>query len=791
MFRNYFITAIRNLKRNKAFSIINIMGLALGLMCSLFIWLWVKDERNMDKFNAHSSQIYDIYERQFSGGKIQTQTYTPGVLADEMKRVLPQVQYASGFAQGFGWSTNTFRAENKIINENGAFAGADFFKIFNYKLIEADAASALSTPADIAVSRRMATNFFGSPQNAIGKTIRFNNEKDFRISAVFEAPQNASARFDYLINWYSFLEMHDNMKSWDNTGVATYVMLKPGTDAAKFQQKITHFLNKYSQFSGDYSVDLAMQPFDEMYLYSNFNSQGYPEGGRITYVRIFSLVAIFILLIACINFMNLTTARSIKRAKEIGVRKVMGAFRTSLIAQFIGEAIIMAFISMIIAVALAGLLLPAFNQLIQKQIILPLSDVSFWINIIVISLITGIFSGSYPAIFLSSFNPVKVLKGKLRSGSNHVAFRKVLVVFQFVLSVILIIGTIIVSKQVNYIQTKDIGYNRDNLLYIPQDGAIGPKYELFKQEAMQLPGIKSISRISQNPTVISTATWGVGWEGKDPNFKPTFSDAGVGYEFAKTMNIQVLQGHAFSKEFATDSIGYILNEAAVKETGYKNPIGMPFTLWGRKATIVGVIKDFNFSSLHSEIKPLVLYLENNGEKGTLLVRTQAGKATEALAGLGKLWKQMNPEFPFSFQFADEAYNRLYKNDEMAGKLSHWFAALAIFISCLGLLGLVMFTAEQRTKEIGIRKVLGANVVSVFGLLSKEFLLLVVIALLIATPVAWLAMSKWLQGYAYHTGISWWIFLLAGGSAILIALITVSFQAIKAAVANPVEALRSE
>lgn len=791
MFKNYFISAIRNLRMNKAFSIINIMGLTLGLMCSLFIWLWVRNERNMDHFNAHTSQLYNVYERVFTGGKIDAQRWTPGIMAEEMKRVFPQVQYACGFTTEKWWSDNTFQSGNKILNVDGGFAGKDFFLMFRYPLIEGSATDALNDPSDIVISRKMADNFFGSPQNAINKTIRMNNKTSLRVSAVYEIPDNTSQKFDYLINWYVFLEQHPNMKSWDNTGVNTYIMLKPGANPEKFRKEIPHFLNKYAQFNGDYHAELGLQRFDNMYLYSHFNSEGYPDGGRIEYVRLFSLVAIFILIIACINFMNLTTARSSKRAKEIGVRKVMGAYRLSLVVQFMGEAIMLAVISMILAVAIVALLLPAFDYLIQKQISLPVNNAFFWCGIILISLLTGILAGSYPALFLSSFKPVKVLKSKMKSGTGNVLLRKGLVVFQFVLSIVLIIGTILISKQVNYIETKNLGYNRENLLYIKQTGNINTQYQLFKNEALKMAGIQSVSWINQMPANMEFATWGVSWEGMDPSFKPTFSYAAVGYDFTRTMHIQVLEGHVFSKNYATDSVGYILNETAAKETGYKDPIGKPFTLWGKQATIIGLIKDFNFNSLHSKVKPMVLYMGESEPGGTILVRTQPGKTKEALLSLQKVWKQMNPAFPFSYQFADVAYEQLYQSEQMVGNLSHYFAVLAIFISCLGLLGLVMFMAEQRTKEIGIRKVMGATSFTIASLLSKDFLKLVLIAIVIASPIAWWAMNKWLQSYAYHTAVSWWIFAIAAAGAILIALVTVSFQAIKAAVANPVDSLRTE
>ncbi len=633
MIKNYLKTALRNLQKDKAFSAINIVGLVLGLACSLLIFLWVNDERNIDKFNANTAQLYNIYERQYTGGIIKVQPNTPGILADEMKRVLPQVQYACGFFNKKAITVITFQAGNKILKEEGAYAGADFFKMFSYKLIEGEANSALDAPADIAISCKMAIDFFGSAHNAIGKTIRFENKKDLQVAAVFEAPENASTRFEYLINWQTFLEEYESMKSWGNTGVSTNVMLKAGTNTTAFEKQVIHFLDKYSESSAGYKVELSTQRFDEMHLHSNFNSQGQLEGGRIEYVHLFSIVAIFILLIAFINFMNLTTARSVKRAREIGVRKVVGALRSSLIGQFIGEAVMLAFISIIIALALVILILPAFNTLTQKQILSPVSNVSFWLAIIMITLITGIISGSYPALFLSSFNPVTVLKGTLKLSGSNIMFRKGLVVFQFVLSIVLIIGTIVVSRQVNYIQTKNLGYSRENLIYIPQEGELGKNYNVFKQEALKMQGIKSISRTEQAPANITSTTLGVDWDGKDPNSKPTFGNAGVGYDFVKTMDLEILEGRDFSRDYAKDSVGLILNEEAVKMTGYKNSVDKFFTLWGRKATIIGVVKDFHFNSLHVPVSAMVMFLNENDNEGTILVKTRPGQAKEALASL--------------------------------------------------------------------------------------------------------------------------------------------------------------
>ena len=788
MLKNYLLVGFRNLTRNKAFSAINILGLALGLTCSLFIALWVHDERTMDQFNVHSDRLYAIYQRQHTGGIIKPQYTNQGIMADEMKRVLPEVQYASGVTSP---EVNTFEGNKKILKETGIYAGEDFFTMFTYPLLEGDKATVLSESPNIAISRKMATDLFGGTGAAIGKPIRLNNGLTLKITGVFEnVPDNASSQFDYVINYKFFLNGHKHMQSWGNTGVYCYIMLKEGTDPAKFGGGIAHFLDKYTHNDKGYSVDLAMQRWDDLYLHNRFNEEGFLEGGRIEYVRLFSIVAIFILLIACINFMNITTARSAKRAKEIGVRKVVGAMRIALIRQFVGEAMMLAFISLFAALLLLALLLPAFNMLTEKRIAFP-SGAVFWTAILGVGLITGCIAGSYPALFLSSFRPVSVLKGGLKLGRGNLLFRKGLVVFQFVVSIVLIVGTIVVSKQVNYIRTKDLGYDKDNLLYLPLEGDLNGKYDLLKQEMMKLPGVKDVSHIGDPPTNIGSATWGIDWEGKDPQSKPTFGDEEVAYDFARTMNIQVLQGHDFRKEMATDSIGYILNEEAARIVGYKDPIGKSFTMWGRKATIIGVVKDFNFNSLHIPIRPFILYLGVNPWGGTLLVRSEPGKTRQVLDGLAGLWKRMNPKFPFTYQFSDEEYDKLYKSEVMASRLSNWFAGLAIVISCLGLLGLAMFTAEQRTKEIGIRKVLGASVGSVFRLLSGEFLLLVFLSLLIATPLAWLAMSKWLEDYAYHTNMSWWMFVLAGVAALAITFVTIGLQTIKAALNNPVKSLRTE
>jgi putative ABC transport system permease protein len=790
MIKNYFKTAWRNLWKNKSFSLINVLGLALGLTCSLLIMLWVNDEYRVDAFHKNGARLYSVIERQYRDGQVSAFHGGPGIMADEMKRVLPEVQYATNYA----WNDlNTFEANSKIIKENGNNGGQDFFKMFTYPLLEGNAITALQTPSDIVISKKMAEDFFGSPAEAINKTIRYQNSKDLKITAVFDnVPKNSTAQFDYILNWQSFLERNSWAKDWTNNGPACYIMLREGTDAKAFEKKITRFLDNYNKEQTSHSyIRLGIQRYGDMYLHSNFDKNGELSGGRIQYVKLFSIVAIFILLIACINFMNLTTARSVKRAREIGVRKVVGAVRFALISQFIGEALLIASIAVAISLALVTLLLPQFNHLTGKEIYIPFNDLIFWLSIGGLLLITGFISGSYPAFYLSSFKPVRVLKGSIKFSRGAFWFRKALVVFQFMLSIILIIGTIVVTKQVNYIQTMNLGYDRENLIYIPLEGDLTPKYELFKNKALNMPGIKDITRITTEPTQIENGTGGVQWDGKDPNADIDFTQSAVGYDFTKTMHLQLAQGRDFSKDFATDSVGYLINESALKIIGYKDPIGKPLTFWKKKGTIIGVLKDFHFNSLHTQINPLILRLGENIDWGSALVRTEGGKTKQALASLKKVCEELNAKFPFTYKFSDEEYQKLYKSEQVVNQLANYFAFLAIFISCLGLLGLVMFAAEQRTKEFGIRKVLGASPVTLFNLLSREFLALVLIAMVIASPLAWIAMNDWLQNYVYRITISWWMFMIAGIMAIIIALVTVSFQAIKAAIANPTKSLRTE
>ncbi len=788
MLKNYLKIAFRNLWKNKSFSGINIAGLALGMACSLLILLWVHDERSMDAFHKNGDRLFYVYERNVLDGKIETWYWTQGPLAAELKKEIPEVTEATPIS----WSrTNTFSAGDKVIKEDGYAAGPDFFSIFSYPLLEGNAKDALNSPSGISISRKMAEDLFGSPSAAIGRTLRYENKKDFTVKAVFEnTTAHVSDRFNYIMSWSAYQEDDNSwVTEWSDVDPRTCVLLRPNADPALVEKKIAHLLDKFNtELKGSSRTELGMQRFDQYYLHSDFKN-GFPDGGRIEYVRMFSLIALFVLLIACINFMNLTTARSMKRAKEIGVRKVMGAVRGLLIRQFIGEAILLAMLSMLLALSLVSLFLPAFNMLTGKEITVPYLLPGFWLVMLGLTLLTGIFSGSYPAFFLSAFNPIQVLKGTLRSGSGVVWFRKGLVVFQFVLSIILIISTMLISRQIRFVQTTNLGYDRENLLYIPVEGNLANKLDVFNAEALRMPGVKDVSAITEDPTEMNNGTLSIGWTGKDPNEHTRFIHDAIGPDFMRTMKIQMVAGRDFFRPY--DSLGCILNETAVAKMGYKDPIGKPVYFGTAQRNIVGVVHDFHFRSLHDPIQPLVLLMGQNSQYSTILVRTQPGKTKEALASLKKLCLSLNPAFPFTYKFSDLEYARLYKSEEITGSLSIIFAALAILISCLGLLGLSIFTAQQRTKEISIRKLLGASMSTLFGLLSGEFLLLVGIAFAIAAPLGWWAMHHWLEGYAYRTGIPWWIFGISGLMAVLITLATVCIQAIQTASASPVESLRSE
>lgn len=789
MIRNYFKIAFRNLLKSKTFSAINVLGLALGMACSLVIMLWIKDELAVDAFHANKDQLYRIYMREYFSGKVQAVIWTPGPLADELKKSVPEIEMTTPFS----WTASqTFSVGNTIHKQQTNWASADFFKMFSYKLLQGTPEAALRDRNSIAISRSMAEAFFRSPEAALGKAIKFDNRKEMTVTAVFEdVGANSTLKFDCLMSWDAYLDDNGWAKDWGNTDPLTFFKLRKDADPAKVEAKMLHLLDKTNRDAGKpYKTQLAMQPFHEYYLNGNIKDDKM-DGGRIEYVRLFSFVAVFILLIACINFMNLATARSSKRAKEVGVRKVVGAMRSMLAGQFMGEALLITLLSVVLAVLLVALLLPAFNNLTAKQMVLPLSEPSFWGIIAGLLIVTGLLAGSYPAFFLSSLNPVRILKGALKFDSSSVWVRQGLVVFQFGLSVILIVGMIIIYRQVGFVQNKNLGFDRDNLIYFPIEGELFKKFDILKEELSQIAGVRNVTHMTAPPASNGNGTDGISWPGSDARTPVRFTPVGVGYDFVKTMKLEVVQGRDFSKAFPSDSAGFVLNENAIKVMGIKDPIGRQIGWGTSKGTIVGVLKDFHFQSLHTAIRPLIAYLGAREPQGSVVIRIEAGKTPETLAAIGNVCKKLNPNVPFTYAFTDQEYARQYQSEQIVGKLAGYFAFLAIFISCLGLFGLATFTAEQRTKEIGVRKVLGASIAGIVGLLSKDFLKLVVVSIVLASPVAWYIMRQWLQGFAYQIDIEWWMFALAGIISVLIAVFTISFQSIRTAMMNPVKSLRSE
>lgn len=788
MYKNYIITAWRNLIRNKSFSTINIAGLSLGLTCSILIGLWVNDELNIDAFHEDIDRMYVVTSVEYSGAEVNGSYDTPGLLAEELPKVFPEVEFASSFA----WTQYyTLAVGDKKMKLPGNFAGEQYFKIFSHPLLAGSKDNLLKTPESIVISRKTAISFFGSPEEALHKTIRFETYKDLKITGVFEdLGDNVSDKFEYLLSWALVLEREPWMKDWHNSGPTTFLKLQKHASAADLDSKLRSFLKNYDK---DYSqrnrLELGLQPFAESYLHSNFKN-GEIAGGRIEYVNLFKAVAIFILAIACINFMNLSTARAMKRAKEIGVRKAIGALRFTLAGQFTIEAFLFTVIAVFLAIVLVTVLLPSFNILTEKNIASPLQNQSFWLGIGALTLFTGALAGSYPSFVLSSFKPASVLKAGMKLNSSSGVFRKGLVVFQFVLSMIFIVGMIVVTRQVDFIQNSNIGYQKNNLIYLPISGEIAPKFEAFKEEALRHKGILNVSKSSYRPVDIGNTTGSVEWVGKDPSSRPTFTQTEVGYDFLEAMRAELVAGRDFSRDFE-DSKNFIINETALKTIGYKDPIGMPLEFWGVKGTIVGVVKDFHFKSIHVPITPLVLRAAKEKMWGWVLVRTDPQATAEALSALETLHSQYSPDVPFAHQFADEEYGALYKSEQVVKQLSRYFAGLAIFISCMGLLGLVIFTSEQRRKEVSIRKVLGANVSQIVTLLSKDFMRLVFAATLIASPVAYYIVQQWLEGFQYKVDIEWWMFAVGAAGAVVMALATVIVQAIKAAMTNPVDSLKIE
>jgi predicted permease len=785
MFKNYFKTAFRNLWKNKTYSFLNIFGLAIGITCAGFIFLWIENEKSYDTFNEKKKNVYRVMEHQPYEGKTYTFGSTPGPLGPTMQQELPGVQHTARTS----WNSSMlFSLDEKAIFEKGFYADSSFFSIFTVNLIAGSRQNIFPQLNSLVISQKMAQKFFGNEKNVVGKKLKVDNNEEYVITGVFkDIPENTSLPFDWVSPFKLYWDKNDWLTSWGNNGIRTYVEMGQNTDVIAFNKKFASYIQSKDTGAVAKPFLFAM---DDWRLRQNFE-EGKQTGGRIQYVNMFSIVAWIILLIACINFMNLATARSEKRAREVGVRKVLGADKKLLIGQFIGESIFTAFISVLLAILLLFLLLPAFNALVEKQLSIGLDDPKHIALLVSIGLICGLVAGSYPAIYLSSFNPIYVFKGIKIKGSAPAFIRKGLVVLQFTISIILIIGTIIIYQQVQHIKTRKLGYSTDNLLQLSLQGDMKKNYAAIKQELISTGHIDNTSMGELNMLEMGSQTTSFTWEGKDNSKKMLITIDNISPEYISTAGIKIKQGRDFNPVAANDSNSVIINQTLAKMMRRENPVGTILYRDNQKFNIVGVTEDFLFGDMYAKSEPIVFhsYPENYN---FLYVKLKKGTNVEhAVEKMQAAIKKYNPAYPVEYQFVDENFNFIFRSETMIGKLSRVFAVLAIIISCLGLLGLAAYTAERRTREIGIRKVLGASVTGVTSLLSKDFLKLVGISAIIAFPLAWWIMHNWLQDFAYRITISWWVFLVAGLLALLIALITVSSQAIRAALTNPVKSLRTE
>jgi putative ABC transport system permease protein len=791
MFKNYFKIAWRNLIKNRQFTILNLVGLSTGLACALLIWLWINDELSMDKYNDNDAQLYQVMQNIKHDGMIETTQYTVGLMANALAAEMPEVEHAATVVPASWFSSDGIISFGDTrLKAGGQFISKDYFSIFNCKFLEGDKSRIAADKHSIAVSSELAMKLFHTT-HVVGKTINWNqNEFDgsYLITGVFEKnPVNASERFDVLFNFDLFAEKRPSILQWGNSDPNTYVLLKPGTNIQRFNTKIKNFQDSKVK---NFATTLFVRRFSDQYLYAQYKD-GMQDGGRIEYIRLFSIIAVFLLVIACINFMNLSTAKAASRIKEVGIKKVVGASRSTLIVQYLGESVLMSFLSLILAIVLIFLLLPAFNSITGKALTFNFNT-QLVVTVISITLVTGVIAGSYPALYISGFKPALVLKGKLKTSAGELWVRKGLVVFQFTLSVVAIIGVLTVYRQISYIQSKNLGYNRDNVIdfTIPlaNDSVSVSNAVSFVNEIRNIPGVVSAGSHSHNLMGDHGGISGFEWPGKDPSKDISFANLEMGNGFLQTVGIKIKEGRNFSDD-ANAQHEIIFNESAIKNMGLKDPIGKTIKFWGMEKQIVGVAEDFNFESLYETVKPCFFQMFPIGPN--IVVRIKAGTEKQTIAQIQKSYASFNKGLPFDYKFLDEEYQALYTSENRVAVLSKYFAGLAILISCLGLFGLAAFTAQRRQKEIGIRKVIGASVIDVVTMLSKDFLILVSISLLIAVPLSWWLMNNWLRSFAYRINISPLVFLITGASVVLLTLFTISFQSIKAAIANPVKSLRSE
>ena len=782
MLKNYFKIAWRNLVKNKATSFINIGGLSIGLAVAIIIMLWVVDEYSFDKFHAHLPNISMMMQNDRQGGEIYTGKSVPGPLAAALRSEIPEMKYAARVTYP---GQQLVKVGDKMFYENGMYAEPDYFNIMTFPAIAGNPAAALQDPGSIVITERTARKLFGN-EEALGKIISHNNMHELKVGAVLKnVPSNSNFKFDVVLPFGIYEKENAGwINKWDNNSLLTWVELKPGINAALLNSKLTALIRNKT---GNKAQELFAYPLAELAMNSKFKN-GKPDGGRIDMLLMLSILGIFVLLIACVNFMNLSTARSEGRAREVGVRKSLGASKKNLVLQFLSEAFLITFLALVAGVVIAYLLLPGFNNWTGKNVVFNMWNSNTWMMILGIGLLTGLLAGSYPAFFLSRFQPVKVLKGVIASRKGGSLLRKGLVTFQFVISIFLVIVTIVVHKQVQYAQARPTGYDQENLIELPARGDMASKFELLKKELLQIPAVSSVSAGNDNLISFNGSTDGINWPGKiaDQNFAVAVTT--VQYDWVKTTGLKIVNGRDFNREFGSDTLACLLNETAVKKMGLKEPvIGTMLD----KYKVIGIIRDFVYNDAFADPGPLVAYL-GTGPISHFFVRLQKGEKWQPqIAGIQAAVKKINPNNPFEFHLTTEEYENKFSGLRSGGQFASVVGILAIIISCLGLFALSAFVAERRKKEIGIRKVLGASAGNIWFSLSTDFLKPVFLAFILASPLAALAMQKILEKMEYHIELSWWMFAVAGITSILVAILTVSFQGLRAAVANPVNSLRSE
>lgn len=782
MIRNYFKIAWRNIVKDKGSTMINIGGLSIGLAIGVLLLLIIKDEISFDKFQPKLNQVHLLMKNDDNGGQISTFKSTPPPLGKALKAEMPEIVRTSRMTYNAQFLLNN---GDKSLYENGTYVDADLFRMFEFKAIAGNPAQVLENSTSMVISATAAKKIFGTV-DALGKTLRINNKHALQIGAVIEdIPLNSSVKFDVAIPFSVYeLENPDAGEAWGNNFLQTWVELKPGTNLQTFNQKIEKSFHARTENT---KTNLFAYPLKSLHLYGEFRD-GKLSGGRADVMMLLAAVGFFILFIACINFMNLATARSERRSKEVGVRKVMGAERKWIIVQFLCEALLMTLPALILAVVIVSLVLPEINQFIRKDLHFDFLDWQIWALLLSLGLVTGLIAGSYPAFYLSKFQPVKVLKGNVGSSKGSSILRRVLVTTQFTVSVFLIIASIVIFQQLKHTQNRPIGYDNENLVEIPVRGDMMARYESLKNELLKIPGVTNVSAGTHNMVQFGGRTDGLNWPGKTPDQNYLIAITDVHYDWIKTSGLTLVEGRDFSTAFGTDSLAVLMNEAAVKKMQLKSPVvGTPIN----ELHVVGVFKDFVYNSPEKAPEPLVVFLRP-GNINHLFVRME-NKAgwRNTITGVESVFKKINPGFPFEFHFAKANYEDKFKGIEAAANLTSLVSILAIFISVLGLFALAAFVSERRTKDIGIRKILGAGLKTLLFLLSKDFLKPVVLGFLIATPLAGFVMNLVLTQLDYHITLSWWMFALAGVIVFLIAVITVGYQAMKSALANPLKALRSE